>query len=67
MRKHGETTAAPPAIPGFPEDWREQILADLAGQLEAGGTLYGLRSDGAYIARTQDGERVLRMPGQESA
>ncbi len=67
MRKNGETTASPPDIPGFPKDWRDQIKADLAGQLAAGGTLYGVRSDGAYIARTTDGDRVLRMPDRDSA
>ena len=66
MSKHRKT-AAPPDIPGFPKDWREQIKADLAAQVEAGGTLYGVRSDGAYIARTKDGDRVLSRPDQESA
>ena len=67
MHKHGETAVPPPDIPGFPKDWRDQIRADLADQLAAGGTLYGVRSDGAYIARTRDGDRVLRMPERESA
>ena len=56
----------PPEIPGFPKDWREQIKADLAAQLEAGGTLYGVRADGTYIARTKHGERVISLPDQES-
>ena len=55
-----------PDTPGRPKDWQEQIKADLAAQLEAGGTLYGVRSDGAYIARTKAGDRVISMPGQES-
>ncbi len=67
MSKHEETTAPPPSIPGFPEDWRDQIEADLAAQVEAGGTLYGVRSDGAYIARTRDGDRVLRRPDRRLA
>ncbi len=67
MPKHWETAAPPPDIPGFPKDWRDQIKADLAGQLAAGGTLYGVRSDGAYVARTRDGDRVLRITEQESA
>ncbi len=66
MSKRRHTDAPPPDIPGFPKDWREQIRADLAAQIEAGGTLYGLRSDGAYIARTKDGDRVLEAPGRKS-
>ncbi|MDE0415886.1 MAG: hypothetical protein OXI95_02980 [bacterium] len=54
--------AQPPDIPGRPKDWRDQIRADLAAQVEAGGTLYGVRSDGAYIARTKHGDRVLLPP-----
>ena len=66
MTEFAETTAPPPEIPGFPTDWRDQIKADLAAQLKAGGTLYGVRSDGAYIARTKDGDRVLRKPDRDS-
>ena len=58
MGKHKET-AAPPEKSGRPKDWRDQIKADLAAQLEAGATLCGVRSDGACIARTKDGDRVL--------
>ena len=65
MGEHGKTTAPPPDIPGFPKDWRDQIKADLAAQLEAGGTLYGVRVDGAYVARTSDGDRVLECPDRE--
>lgn len=54
-----------PDTPGRPKDWQEQIKADLAAQLEAGGTLYGVRSDGAYIARTKAGDRVISRPGQK--
>ena len=67
MSEHRKTTTPPPDIPGFPKNWRDQIKADLAAQLEAGGTLYGVRKDGAYIARTKDGDRVLKLPDQESA
>ena len=45
----------------------EAIKADLEAQLAAGATLYGIRSDGAYIARTKDGDRVIRRPSPESA
>ncbi|MDE0348067.1 MAG: hypothetical protein OXI66_20155 [Boseongicola sp.] len=67
MSKHGNTQAQPPDIPGFPENWREEIKADLAAQVEAGGTLYGVRSDGAYIARTKEGDRVLSAPARKPA
>ena len=65
MRKPGETATDPPAIPGFPKDWREQIKAHLANQLASGGTLYGFRSDGAHIARTSHGDRILALPGRD--
>lgn len=65
MYRHHKTSKLP-ATPGRPKDWQEQIKADLAAQLEAGGTLYGVRSDGAYIARTKAGDRVISMPDQES-
>ncbi len=67
MSEYRKTAAPPPDIPGFPKDWREQIKADLAAQVEAGGTLYGVRSDGAYIARNKDGDRVLSRPDTKSA
>ena len=57
----------PPDVPGRPKDWREQIKADLAAQVEAGGTLYGIRPDGTWIARTKDGDRVTRRPERKSA
>ena len=59
-------SAEPPEIPGFPKDWREEIKADLAAQLERGGTLYGVRSDGAYVARTKHGDRVINLPELDS-
>lgn len=62
MTTHKEAKAPPPDKPGRPKDWQEQIKADLAAQVEAGGTLYGFRSDGAYIARTKHGDRVIRPP-----
>ena len=65
MNERGDTVPAPPEIPGFPEDWREQIKAVLAAQLDSGGTLYGVRSDGAYIARTSEGDRVISLPDRD--
>ena len=62
MSEYRKTTALPPDIPGFPKDWRDQIKADLSAQLEAGGTLYGVRVDGAHVARSSDGDRVLKRP-----
>ncbi len=62
MTKHIKVVSCLPDIPGRPKDWREQIKADLAAQLEAGGTLYGVRSDGCYIARTKEGDRVIEKP-----
>ncbi len=56
-----------PDFPGRPEDWREQISADLGAQLEAGGTLYGFRPDGTCVARTRDGTRILKRPGPQPA
>lgn len=67
MLKRKETVGPMPDVPGRPDDWREQIKADLAAQLEAGGTLYGVRSDGAYIARTKHGDRVIRPPAGKPA
>ena len=67
MMKHKETAGAPPDVSGRPKDWRDQIKADLAAQVEAGGTLYGFRPDGTCIARTRDGDRVVDPPAQESS
>ena len=67
MPWHEESASPPPDKPGRPKDWREQIKADLAAQLEAGATLYGVRSDGAYIARTKHGDRVLKRPVDETS
>ena len=67
MSEDRKSATPPPDIPGRPKDWRDQIMADLAAQIEAGGTLYGVRSDGAYIARTREGDRVLRASDGKSA
>ena len=67
LSEYRKPTALPPDIPEFPKDCRDQIKADLAAQLEAGGTLYGVRVDGAYVARSRDRGRVLRRPDRESA
>ncbi len=40
--------------------WRKRLKADLEAQLEAGATLYCVRPDGAYVARTKHGDRVIR-------
>ena len=44
------------------EIWRDRIKADLAAQLEAGGTLYGYRDDGAYVATTKHGDLIILRP-----
>ena len=56
----------PHVKPGRPADWQDQIKADLDAQLANGATLYGRRSDGAYIAKTKDGERVIPWPPRQS-
>ena len=50
-----------------PAAWREQIKVELAAQVEAGGTLYGYREDGVYIARTKSGARVITLGARQSA
>ena len=67
MKRHAEAASLLPEPPGRPQDRREQIKADLAAQLEAGGALHGVRSDGACIARTKHGDRVLEWPGDETS
>ena len=57
---------SPPDSLSLPEGCQDQIKADLAAQLAAGGTLYGIRSDGAYVERTKDGDRILDKPWGES-
>ena len=52
---------------GQAETWRERIKADLAAQVEAGGTLYGYRKDGACVARTRNGDRVIIPVARKSA
>ena len=42
---------------------QKQIEADLQADLENGATLYGYRQDGAYVARTRDGDRIVE-PGE---
>ena len=67
MHNHKHVATPMPVVPNRPEDWREQIKADLAAQLEAGGTLYGFRPDGTCIARTRDGDRVIERPARKPA
>ena len=43
MYENEEPAALPPDIPGFPKDWHDQIKVDLADELTADGTLYGVR------------------------
>ena len=53
---------------GFrPEAWWARVRADLAAQVEAGGTLYGYREDGAYVARTRGGERLITPAPDDDA
>ena len=47
--------------------WRDRIRADLAAQVEAGGTLYGYRQDGAYVARTKRGDEIVTPGASKSA
>ena len=65
MQKNGKSKEKV-KITGFPDDLHDRIKAHLASRLKAGATLYGFRSDGEYIARTKDGDEVLRRPDSES-
>ena len=47
--------------------WRDRIKADLAAQIQAGGTLYGYRQDGAYVARTRKGDAIVKPGANKSA
>ena len=67
MDEHVKASAQPPDMPGRPKDRRERIRADLAAQVEAGGALYGARSDGAHVAWAKEGDHALRGPGQKRA
>lgn len=42
---------------------QKRIEAELQADLENGATLYGYRDDGTYVARTRDGDRIVK-PGQ---
>lgn len=67
--RQGTMALPPPGIHGFPKDWRDRIRADLSAQLEAGGTLYGVRSDGAYIwvpLETLTGSDPVSLPPFEA-
>ena len=44
--------------------WRERIKADLAAQIEAGATLYGIREDGCFVARNKSGDRIISRKGE---
>lgn len=43
--------------------WREGVKADLAAQVAVGGKVYGYRRDGAYVARTKNGDQIT-TPGR---
>ena len=61
--KFTETTVEPPDSKYVRKGWRDRVRAYLDAQIEAGATLYGEREDGAYVAYSKEGERVLREPG----
>ena len=67
MSKRAETTVVTPDPPDREEDWRQQVEADLLLQVKAGGALYGYRRDGAYVARTSDGDRIISRPAHDGA
>ena len=67
MQKDENTNSPPPDRPGRWKDWRDRIKADLAAQVKAGGTLYGIRPDGTWIARTRDGDRIIKRRDRKSA
>ena len=46
MHDRKPTPTPMPDVPDRPADWREQIKADLAAQIKAGGTLYAFQPDG---------------------
>ncbi len=60
-----DTESSKKPVHGAP--WRQRIKADLAAQVEVGGTLYGYRQDGAYIARTKSGDEVVTPGANKSA
>ncbi|MGB0843722.1 MAG: hypothetical protein ACPGVN_03155 [Alphaproteobacteria bacterium] len=39
--------------------WRAKAQANLAELVNNGVTVYGVRGDGSYVARSSEGERVL--------
>ena len=47
------------------DGYQDEIKAHLAAELEAGATLYGRRHDGAYVARTKSGDRVISPPSED--
>lgn len=61
-----KNASVPAEKTGRPKDWRDQIKTDPAARVEAGATLYGIRSDGAYIARTKAGDRVVPRSNRDS-
>ena len=47
------------------DGYQDEIRAHLEAELEAGATLYGRRRDGAYVARTKSGDRVISRPSED--
>ena len=64
---HKDQDRALSVEPQRQDAWRDRIKADLAAQVQSGGTLYGYRKDGAYIARTRVGDRIVTPGTRDSA
>ena len=47
--------------------WEARVQQMLCAVLDAGGTLYTIRADGAYVARTRHGDRVIRTAEEGAA
>ena len=49
----------------LPDGYQDEIRAHLEAELDAGATLYGRRRDGAYVARTKSGDRLISRPSED--
>ena len=47
--------------------WEARVQQMLHAVLDAGGTLYTTRADGAYVVRTRHGDRVVRTTEEGAA